>query len=544
MHFNFDSFGNSMHPFVKENLKDLEKLDSLLMNDFESSNKKEMRIGALRAALSTTRNRRDRLPLVRKLYEEYMAYNSDSAMKYIDEVYAIVSEFPQGNDSLIVAAVIDKAYISYIQGYHNEAADLLKGIRGKIGDNKLLKLKYYKANEYGVSMELVYASGNSMREEQIKKRMLMWRDSVASVSDVLRNLYIWLPIACKLERGNVKDVGMDELERLREAVDTISDVKNIGSPNAYWIARYYKETGDISKMVHYLTIDAQYKVKNQIREVVSLPELAQCLFELGDIDRAFNYLSYGTKQINAYNNRNRIVMLTSLITTVRDAYQEKLNERDKLLKISIYVLILVVLILLGAVAFIIMRNKKLHSIRLELSKVNGQLIETVDERDGAIQSLKEANAKLSELNNVNRGVIAFAFRLVSLQIGRLDDFRKKLLRKYKLKQYTELGSSLADDDVIKDRYKEFYSVFDQTILSIFPDFVKEYNETASEENKVNDESINSSKHLNMSLRIYALRRLGIDKSGDIAQMLNVSIRTVYNNRSPKGSKNSSEGSQS
>ncbi len=544
MHFNFDSFGNSMHPFVKENLKDLEKLDSLLMNDFESSNKKEMRIGALRAALSTTRNRRDRLPLVRKLYEEYMAYNSDSAMKYIDEVYAIVSEFPQGNDSLIVAAVIDKAYISYIQGYHNEAADLLKGIRGKIGDNKLLKLKYYKANEYGVSMELVYASGNSMREEQIKKRMLMWRDSVASVSDVLRNQYIWLPIACKLERGNVKDVGMDELERLREAVDTISDVKNIGSPNAYWIARYYKETGDISKMVHYLTIDAQYKVKNQIREVVSLPELAQCLFELGDIDRAFNYLSYGTKQINAYNNRNRIVMLTSLITTVRDAYQEKLNERDKLLKISIYVLILVVLILLGAVAFIIMRNKKLHSIRLELSKVNGQLIETVDERDGAIQSLKEANAKLSELNNVNRGVIAFAFRLVSLQIGRLDDFRKKLLRKYKLKQYTELGSSLADDDVIKDRYKEFYSVFDQTILSIFPDFVKEYNETASEENKVNDESINSSKHLNMSLRIYALRRLGIDKSGDIAQMLNVSIRTVYNNRSPKGSKNSSEGSQS
>lgn len=544
MHFNFDSFGNSMHPFVKENLKDLEKLDSLLMNDFESSNKKEMRIGALRAALSTTRNRRDRLPLVRKLYEEYMAYNSDSAMKYIDEVYSIVSEFPQGNDSLIVAAVIDKAYISYIQGYHNEAADLLKGIRGKIGDNKLLKLKYYKANEYGVSMELVYASGNSMREEQIKKRMLMWRDSVASVSDVLRNQYIWLPIACKLERGNVKDVGMDELERLREAVDTISDVKNIGSPNAYWIARYYKETGDISKMVHYLTIDAQYKVKNQIREVVSLPELAQCLFELGDIDRAFNYLSYGTKQINAYNNRNRIVMLTSLITTVRDAYQEKLNERDKLLKISIYVLILVVLILLGAVAFIIMRNKKLHSIRLELSKVNGQLIETVDERDGAIQSLKEANAKLSELNNVNRGVIAFAFRLVSLQIGRLDDFRKKLLRKYKLKQYTELGSSLADDDVIKDRYKEFYSVFDQTILSIFPDFVKEYNETASEENKVNDESINSSKHLNMSLRIYALRRLGIDKSGDIAQMLNVSIRTVYNNRSPKGSKNSSEGSQS
>ena len=37
--------------------------------------------------------------------------------------------------------------------------------------------------------------------------------------------------------------------------------------------------------------------------------------------------------------------------------------------------------------------------------------------------------------------------------------------------------------------------------------------------------------LGTRLRIHALRRLGVEKSADIARMLNISIRTVYNNRS-------------
>ena len=57
-----------------------------------------------------------------------------------------------------------------------------------------------------------------------------------------------------------------------------------------------------------------------------------------------------------------------------------------------------------------------------------------------------------------------------------------------------------------------------------------YNKTAGEEAYVSPESIAKTKTLNTKLRIYALRRLGINKSAEIAEMLNVSIRTVYNNR--------------
>ena len=127
-------------------------------------------------------------------------------------------------------------------------------------------------------------------------------------------------------------------------------------------------------------------------------------------------------------------------------------------------------------------------------------------------------------------MILFAFRLATDYINALEEYRKKLLRKFKLKQFDDLGHIISDNSLIKEHYSDFYVAFDRTVLSIFPDFVEEFNASAPEENKVNADSIIKSQTLNTRLRIHALRRLGVEKSADIARMLNVSIRTVYNNR--------------
>ena len=80
----------------------------------------------------------------------------------------------------------------------------------------------------------------------------------------------------------------------------------------------------------------------------------------------------------------------------------------------------------------------------------------------------------------------------------------------------------------------FYENFDKAVLSIFPDFIEEYNSTVGEDDKVFRQSVMKTGILNTKLRIHALRRLGISKSADIAKMLNLSIRTVYNNRVNSG----------
>lgn len=89
---------------------------------------------------------------------------------------------------------------------------------------------------------------------------------------------------------------------------------------------------------------------------------------------------------------------------------------------------------------------------------------------------------------------------------------------------------LNDPELIKEQFQGFYENFDKTVLSIYPDFIEEYNKTAAEDSTFSAETIAKTKTLNTRLRIYALRRLGITKSAEIAEMLNISIRTVYNNR--------------
>ena len=262
-----------------------------------------------------------------------------------------------------------------------------------------------------------------------------------------------------------------------------------------------------------------------------MPELAGHLFDYGDLERAYNYIMYSGQQINAYKNRNRIVLNTSIISDVKDAYSARLKERDRMLCIYMIGLIVFAILLVIFIMALINRNKKLHRTQRQLSETNSELVDALGQRDEAIDSLKTANDKLARLNRMKHEVIALAFHLAAIQIGRLDEFRKKMLRKYKANQYAQLGTYLNDDEIIKEYYADLNRAFDKTVISTFPEFIEDYNKSCGESARVDREEILKSQTLNVRLRIYALRRLGIEKSADLAQILNVSIRTVYNNRS-------------
>ncbi len=274
------------------------------------------------------------------------------------------------------------------------------------------------------------------------------------------------------------------------------------------------------------------------REIAALQELATYLFEQGHLSRAYNYLLYSVNQANLYHNRYRMVSLSDVLPTVRDAYRMELEKRDKRLSMLVIILAVVSLVLLFSIIFIVVEFNKLKKMRNLLTDTNNELNKSIIERDAsiqerneAIQSLKEANGELNEANKQKLSLLAYAFKLTAQYINSFEDYRKKLLKKYKVKRIDDLGVLINDPELIKEQYQGFYESFDNTVLSIFPGFIEEYNMTVSPENKVSSETIEKTKTLNTKLRIYALRKLGISKSADIARMLNVSIRTVYNNKS-------------
>lgn len=520
------------HPAIKLNLADLKRLDSLLLVQFELGNRKEMRIGALRAAISRTDNPAAMLTLASQLFEEYRFYDSDSALHYADLICTMAKQIEPANDSLIISSLMDQAFMFSIQGYNDEASKILSDIIPSQLSNTNL-IKYYRTREYADAMRLTYGIADKRKGEQIKHDIMECRDALCAIckeSGRFPHDLVWIPVASQLDK-NTAHIDPRDLNNLHLAVDTVTDIAKVDQTNAYWLAQYYKQIGNDELMIHYFITGAQGAIASQRREMTTLPELAQYLYEFGDINRANDYIIYSYKQLKAYKNRNRMLHLSQVLGNVRDAYQEQLERRDTRLHRYVAVLFILLSVLLAGAVYIIMRNKVLSRTREELLQSNQDLNSALEQRDSAITTLERAIRELSESDNVNRGVIAFTFRLTSHFINEMDNFRKKLLRKFRLKQLEDVGVILSDSDIVKEQYAVFYAGFDKTILSIFPDFIDDYNEASAPDVKVDKEAIEKSGTLNMRLRIYALRRLGIEKSADIAQMLNVSIRTVYNNRS-------------
>lgn len=85
---------------------------------------------------------------------------------------------------------------------------------------------------------------------------------------------------------------------------------------------------------------------------------------------------------------------------------------------------------------------------------------------------------------------------------------------------------LRSTDEKVENIKELYKDFDSTFLSLFPTFIDEFNQGLPPGQQQNPPQ----GELNTILRVFALVRLGIDDGSKIAQMLNLSINTVYNYR--------------
>ena len=100
------------------------------------------------------------------------------------------------------------------------------------------------------------------------------------------------------------------------------------------------------------------------------------------------------------------------------------------------------------------------------------------------------------------------------------------LKKGQINQALELTSPLGD--VASEERRELFRNFDTAFVDIFPDFLQTVNGCLKPESRIVPKK---TEILSTELRILALVKLGIDDSTKIAEMLQCSVKTVYNLRS-------------
>ncbi len=142
------------------------------------------------------------------------------------------------------------------------------------------------------------------------------------------------------------------------------------------------------------------------------------------------------------------------------------------------------------------------------------------------QLVKVANMKqvLQTANRAKDVYISQFLNLSSIFMDKLKEFCKLTNRKISAGQTDELYKITKSGKFIEEQSREFYKVFDESFLNLYPDFVEKVNELLRPDEQI---ALNDGETLNSDLRILAFMRLGIEDTNRIAHTLNYSVNTIY-----------------
>ncbi len=294
------------------------------------------------------------------------------------------------------------------------------------------------------------------------------------------------------------------------------------------LAFIYQSTGQREKQKEYLIKSAIADIRGVVKENNSLRALAELLYEEGQLQRADVYMKRSMEDANFYNARLRNVQASRMLPVIDHAYQVEKQKHQQVLQIFLVVTSLLTLFLACAVWYVIRQVKKLARARQDLLAMNEEL-KLLNERLIEVnQRQHETNNSLTEANHIKEEYVGRFMGLCSTYIDKLEGYRRMLNKQAASGKVEELYKTLKSSRFIDEELKEFYQNFDNSFLSIFPDFVKRFNELLPEEERIIPKQ---DERLTTELRIFALIRLGITDSAKIAGFLRYSITTIYTYRS-------------
>lgn len=504
-----------------------ETLDSLLLvldKNITSckiySDKKDIRIRTLKEKLHL-----NQLPnettyhLQESLYKEYKSYICDSAIFYLNKNIELAQQI---NDSYkLNESIIKLSYLLSSSGMYMEAIDVLKMVN-KSSLSKEQLMNYFIAYDH-VYGELGYYTQNHKIGTHYTLLSKMYKDSIYQIASPDSEIYL------SMEETRLRDEG-----KLQEAL-AINDKRlsqvTINSPEyaalMYYRALIFREQKEQDKYIRCLSLSSIADIRSAIKDHASLWMLAQALLDRGDLERAYQYMNFSWTESKFYNARLRAWQSADDLSLIDDTYQLMLRQRNSELKKYIIIVSFLSLLLFIALCYIYRQVKHLRTARQNLLKVNTQLENLNKELQKINFSLQTANKDLAESNQIKEVYIARFIKLCSTYVDRLDTYRRMVHNKVLTNQITELLHLTRSNSILEEALNELYENFDSAFLNLFPNFIEQFNSLLQENEQIRPKKNNT---LNTELRIFALIRLGITDSSQIAEFLHYSVNTIYNYR--------------
>lgn len=512
----------------------LDSLDSSLGKSAAYTAEKERRISSLRRRLSQTANPEQRFWICRNLVDEYSSYNSDSALHYIDASTAVARQ--TGRREWVDEMNLNRAYIYAATGLLAEAESALNEVDPR-QMTPALATEYYNRLLFVLTHKDQYLGKNSLTRPYSERAKAML-DSVSRLMQPSDPQYIWF-LAWRSMTDPAKT--REAIPVVEKALESSTYSTREEAMNAWILSRLYELTGNSDMMMRYLILSAIADVRTSNKEIASLEEISNRLYQSNDLERANDYISHCLQLANDYKSRVRVGRLADLQYHITKAYSQR-NDRQRR-KLNVYFIIALVFAagLAVAMLFLYKQNRRIHRSKTELDRSNAQLNSKVEELSQTRRQLKEANDRLEILyrnvrdeagelaagNDAKERYIADIFAICSDYISKLDEFRRNIYRKIVAHNFDEVKELTKSHELSHGEIKELYQNFDSIFLKVYPNFVDDFNTLLRPDERV---AMKKPGVLTTELRIYALVRLGINDSVKIARFLHCSTQSVYNAR--------------
>lgn len=520
-----------------DNARLLERLDSLIDNSARFTHEKEARISSLRNSLAGASDPEKRYWLTASLYDEYSAYDSDSALVYARRGLDLARTLSRTD--LINEQELNRIYVLTATGFMDEAyRSLMRLDRSAFTPDQL-----YKYCDRMLFLATHQSSDAEGREGlEIHQLDSLLRHTIASMPAEAQSY-------CGL-RGwetykNPQQVDQ-AIADLKPRVDKSSFSTRDDALNAYVLSQLYGYKNDDDNKLRYLILSAMADARTCNKEIASLESVANILYDKGDLDRASKYINYAIACASRYKSQVRMPSLAASQDRTMRAILDRNTRQGRQTKVLLVSLIALLAVLAVAVVLLVRRTRSLKRSRRNLHEANAELSQHVqrlqctrEELHATNLKLEASNEKLAEKyddavqnasdlvtsNSDKEKCIADIFALCSDYITKIEDFRKRIFRLMIAGKYEEARDIAKSGELSNRELKDLYANFDRLFLRIYPDFVTDLNTLLKPDSQIEKKQQGV---LNTELRICALMRLGVSDSSKIAKFLHVSVQTVYN----------------
>lgn len=494
--------GGSVPGYSPEEKVLLDTLDASVRNRERSFAQKEETIRQLRGKLHAVSSDSARLQVLGALGEAFLSYRFDSAFHYVRLREELISGSPDLSKEERAKVLLDKVLVLTSAGLFKESTDILAA-------QDTLSLSP-ETKEYAL-----WVASKTYYDLTAYTRSVNGVDSIyrAKTLSYSRRLLSVLPEG-SWEYGFVQGherIMAGDLQGAIRTFETVLGMKGVPSHSRSMseaiLGDLYSEKGEEEKsLVHYAR-SAILDLHNATRENTSLIKLSRLLFAKGDLERSYLYAQTALEDATFYNAYHRKIDVADVLPLIENRRYLLLDTKKNTLSSGLVLVVALCAALIVLSLIVFGQVKKLRRAHRTIAAHNA--------------SLSAINKELMEANTIKDEYIGLSFFNDSSHIKKLEGLYRFVGNKLRDKKYADIKAAFDPKELQKER-EHMYENFDVTFLRLFPNFIDRYNALFPPEERERP----SSGRLTTEMRIFALIRLGITKSDDIAGFLDYSVHTI------------------